>query len=288
MPTNERLDQFREEIFELVSENEVPQAIDKVLALYPNSVGTYYDDLLLLCRQFQDLEDRQLSGRIDDEDATIEKNKITYGLINIVTNLDKDPVAAKHFGLTVEEVIEQREAKSEETSRPTKVNTLLLGIISVILIGLVIVFLIPSKETPITDKEEQEQESNNPEIERPQPITFSMSEHSSKEKGKNLEFNQPIEEGLLSKRDKHYYYFTVKEDTNHRLILTNLSSEFNPVISMYNDRGNRLFGISAKGAGQGIDHIFTGINGRRYLMEITSRASASFGEYALLITYPEN
>ncbi len=112
------IDAFRKEIFQLISENEIPEAIGKLMELYPSPEGTYYDDLLLLSRQFQDLTDRQMSGLVNHDNANIEKNRITQGLIHIVSNLHTDPVAAQHFGISpVEENTSDPPTKSRRRSK---------------------------------------------------------------------------------------------------------------------------------------------------------------------------
>ena len=99
MAMNEKLEAIKQEVFRLVSENKVPEAVGKLMSLYKNSDGTYFDDLLLLSRQYKDLTDRQMSGLVDDEEANIEKNRVSHGLINIVNNLHTDPAIVKKFGL---------------------------------------------------------------------------------------------------------------------------------------------------------------------------------------------
>ena len=99
MSHHPKLDSFRQEISQLISENQLTKAIGKLVGLYKSPKGTYYDDLLLLSRQLKDLNDRQMSGLIEDSKANIEKNRITHGLINILSNLESDPVAAKYFGI---------------------------------------------------------------------------------------------------------------------------------------------------------------------------------------------
>ena len=314
MPENEQLNQFKDEIFRLVSQNKVPEAIGKLIELYKSPDGTYYDDLLLLSRQYKDLTDRQLSGLVDDDKANLEKNRIAHGLINIITNLQTDPVAARHFGIEVPSQT-SRKTSGSSTSKPKIKPWIWLIPLGLIALA-ILIFLFPSKnsskdnntndqvttinkeervtnpqttdaQNPTTQSEQQNSETQVPESNLPTPITRKKSTHSDPEKAKTIQFNKVITEELLSKEDKHYYNFNAPEDRNVKLIVTNHSEALNPLVSMFNERGNRLFGRSAKKAGEGFEHVFTARKGKPFRFEINSRANASKGKYSLLITYPE-
>lgn len=314
MKEQENLDEFKKEIFRLIADNKVPEAIGKLVELYRSPDGIYYDDLLLLSRQFKDLTDRQMTGLVDDNRANLEKNKITHGLINIISNIETDPVAAKYFGIEVQAPDPSIDASAKPTNKSNSNPLIWIAPILILLVVGGIFFLrptggndTPTNNQPVTeqvkptsDKTESTQPNppkENTQIQKtedeklpaddlPKPVTFKKSAHSKPEMAKTLSFNQVLKEELLSKEDIHYYTFTATEERNLNIIFTNQTTTFTPVMSMYNDRGNRLFGKSGK-EGQGISSVFTARKGKTYQFVINSRAKASFGKYALLITYPE-
>lgn len=140
MDQQDQIVAFKKEIFELVSQNKVPEAIGRLIEIYHAPEGTYYDDLLLLSRQFSDLTDRQLSGLLDDEDANIEKNQITHGLIHIVSNLHTDPVVAKRFRLPLP-TVEQADPPKEKSKIPGWI--VLVG--AVFMIAIIGIFLVSDR-----------------------------------------------------------------------------------------------------------------------------------------------
>ena len=314
MEGKEKLSVIKDEVFQLISSNMVPKAIARLKSLYKKTGGQYYDELLLLSRQFNDLNDRQIKGLIDDKDANIEKNRISHNLINLTNNLEQDVAVASYFGLVEEDAVPSGPSDSSSAGS----NWRKLGwAVPILLVGLLIAFFMfsrknekkpnltekivqpasPKEDRPsnrIKDKLDQpktnttEKKDENQDL--PQPSVFKKSINSSPEKAKSLKYNNPIRGKLLSKKDIHYYQFKPNRTVKAKLVLRNPSNGFKPEITAFITNSNkpiRQFKISTKLPGEDIEKAWDLRANREYQIIINGDNFASFGNYGLLITERE-
>lgn len=318
MSAKRNLEQFRKEIFDLVSNNKLPQAIGKLIELYKSPKGTYYDDLLMLSRQFKDLTDRQMSGLIDDQAANIEKNRITHGLINIIANLESDPVAAEHFGITKgDSPIQKRGDRSAKLS-------FLVWLVPVVLLSVFLGFYFnqPQPEEkeiqqeiinePARQNTRETTKQNNPtqkdiaqpkteadntkQIESPTageqtapsenkgtppPPPPSESRNNTPDKAIIIKAGELNLGHLQDGRDKHYFKYTATQSGNVNFVLNNRSKELTPYIIITRPDGVGLLSKSSV-RGTNIEDLFKARQGETYLIQITGRGT-SFGAYEFKI-----
>ena len=322
MATNKELEAIKQEVFQLISENKIPEAVGKLMTLYKNSEGTYFDDLLLLSRQYKDVTDRQMSGLLDDQKASIEKNRVSHGIINILNNLHTDPAIAGKFG------IEQPSARAEK-QKPFPFWAWLIPLLAVS--GFVLFFIFnqnrkESSSPPVTAKEKPqikaEQQTKLPE---PQPDAGNqkdqqdpvapprqgkpteaevqtpisgreekpaqqaggpaVSAHNNAAAALSLELNQAVTHTLLSAKDIHYYNYQGTDGERIGLRLDNQTATFLPQVSVYDERGMRLQTSSVRAGGEDYSTWFRSSQGKTFQIVIANRRNSTGGRYQLTLVY---
>ncbi len=267
MAANEKLQQFKQEIFQLVSENKIPEAIGKLMELYKSPDGTYFDDILLLSRQYKDLTDRQMSGLVDEQDGNIEENKISHGLIHIINNLHTDPAVAKHFGMANPTPTPVPASNQKDKKKPW------IWIVPIILSLFLLFFVLrnPTSETDVV-----------PEIIKTKKKEGKATNENKAATGK-IDIGKTLAATLQNRKDQHNYHFTAAEDGRVNVSITSLSNTLNPILSIYNPDGNRMVGTSAAGDGENIATWFHAQKDKTYRIVISNRNDNS-GAYNLSLS----
>ncbi len=137
-----QLDQFSQELRLLIAEGETQQAIERLLGIYNQTKGAYYDELIVIASHHKSLRDKVLAGALDEDDASIQTNAINHSLLQLIDHLAEDKPLLRHFKMDSSKasVVSLPDFKAASSSK--KRNWYLGIAVLAIAGGLVLVFLL--------------------------------------------------------------------------------------------------------------------------------------------------
>ena len=91
------IEQFAQELRLLIAEGKTQEAIDRLLAIYNQTKGEYYDELIVVSSHFKILRDKMIAGAMDNEEASVQNNAINHSLLQLIDQLGQDKPLLRHF-----------------------------------------------------------------------------------------------------------------------------------------------------------------------------------------------
>jgi len=91
------LEQLAQELRLLIAQGETDEAIDRLLRVYNQTKGEYYDELIVIASHHKMLRDKIMVGAIEADDAAAQRNAINHSLLQLIDHLDEDEPLRRHF-----------------------------------------------------------------------------------------------------------------------------------------------------------------------------------------------
>lgn len=91
------LDQFAQEVRLLIAQGETQEAINRLLQLYNQAKGEYYDELIVVASHYKILRDKIMAGTLDADDASVQTNAINHSLLQLIDHIDQDKPLLRYF-----------------------------------------------------------------------------------------------------------------------------------------------------------------------------------------------
>ncbi len=91
------LDQFAQEVRLLIAQGETQEAIERLLQLYNQAKGEYYDELIVVASHYKILRDKIMAGTLDADDASVQTNAINHSLLQLIDHIDQDKPLLRYF-----------------------------------------------------------------------------------------------------------------------------------------------------------------------------------------------
>lgn len=110
------LEQFAQQLRILIAQGETNQAIDRLLEVYNQTKGEYYDELIVIASHYKMLRDKTLAGALEDDEAAVQNNAINHSLLQLIDQLDEDKPLRRHFRLDDSKLPDLPDFKSKPKS----------------------------------------------------------------------------------------------------------------------------------------------------------------------------
>jgi len=179
------LEQLAQELRLLIAQGETDEAIDRLLNVYNQTKGEYYDELIVIASHHKMLRDKIMAGAIEADDAAAQRNAINHSLLQLIDHLDEDEPLRRHFKVDDAKMPDLPDFKPKPKSSN---RNLFIGIVVVLIVG----FFLLSRSFGNRDQTAKAQTEQQPEA----PVTeesTAPTERNTPQPSREEDAQQPEE-----------------------------------------------------------------------------------------------
>lgn len=132
------LDQFAQEVRLLIAQGETQEAIERLLQLYNQAKGEYYDELIVVASHYKILRDKIMAGTLDADDASVQTNAINHSLLQLIDHIDEDKPLLRYYKLDDNKIPQLPDFKTQ-TKRSNRNLLIGIGVGAVLLVAVFLV-----------------------------------------------------------------------------------------------------------------------------------------------------
>ena len=104
------IDQFSEEIMQLIAKDKLKEAINELKKLLDES-PRLKKDVIIQSARYNEMMKSIHNGTINTEDASVEKNKIRFALMNMLQEMEEGSANNKEVKSEIERFLKEREGQ---------------------------------------------------------------------------------------------------------------------------------------------------------------------------------
>ncbi len=187
------LEQLAQELRLLIAQGETDEAIDRLLRVYNQTKGEYYDELIVIASHHKMLRDKIMAGAIEADDAAAQRNAINHSLLQLIDHLDEDEPLRRHFKVDDAKMPDLPDFKPKPKSNNRNLF-IGIGIVVVLIVGF---FLLSRSfgnrdqtaeaqteqqpEAPVTEESTTPTERNTPQPPRDEPTPSPTREEDAQQ-----------------------------------------------------------------------------------------------------------